>query len=134
MSMLQRPGYPNLSVKLFDSYDAWSNNRFVELAATITTLTMRDSLYGRNEGMLQFYDSKNIHTKMDGNEIIQISVANANDINNVKTRIYGCKHFSVSVDSKGDNIIAIELGTIHSIENLKFGRPFFPDARSEERR
>ena len=128
MSMLQRPGYPNLSVKLFDSYDAWSNNRFVELAATITTLTMRDSLYGRNEGMLQFYDSKNIHTKMDGNEIIQISVANANDINNVKTRIYGCKHFSVSVDSKGDNIIAIELGTIHSIENLKFGRPFFPDA------
>ncbi|MFP9219972.1 hypothetical protein, partial [Enterococcus faecalis] len=32
--MLQRPGYPNLSVKLFDSYDAWSNNRFVELAAT----------------------------------------------------------------------------------------------------
>lgn len=128
MSMLQRPGYPNLSVKLFDSYDAWSNNRFVELAATITTLTMRDSLYGRNEGMLQFYDSKNIHTKMDGNEIIQISVANANDINNVKTRIYGCKHFSVSVDSKGDNIIAIELGTIHSIENLKFGRPFFSDA------
>ncbi|EDP8999546.1 baseplate hub subunit, partial [Salmonella enterica subsp. enterica serovar Braenderup] len=97
MSMLQRPGYPNLSVKLFESYDAWSNNRFVELAATITTLTMRDSLYGRNEGMLQFYDSKNIHTKMDGNEIIQISVANANDINNVKTRIYGCKHFSVSV-------------------------------------
>ena len=34
----------------------------------------------------------------------------------------------MSVDSKGDNIIAIELGTIHSIENLKFGRPFFPDA------
>lgn len=127
MSLAQRPGYPNLSVKLYQDYDAWQENRFVELAATITTLTMRDSLYGRNEGILQFYDSRNLHTKMDGNQIIQISVSNSNDAMNVKTRIYGCKHFAVSVDSKGDNILGIELGTIHSIEDLKFGRTFYSD-------
>lgn len=128
MKVFQRPGYPNLSVKLYQDYSAWQENRYVELAATITTLTMRDSLYGRNEGILQFYDTKNIHTKMDGRQIVQISVSNSNTPLQVRTRIYGCKHYSVSVDSKGDNIIAIELGTIHSIENLKFGRPFFRDA------
>lgn len=127
MSTLQRPGYPNLSVKLYQDYDAWLSNRFVELAATITTLTMRDSLTGRNEGVLQFYDSQNLHTKMDGNQIIQISVSNANS-KKVLTRIYGCKHFAVSVDSKGDNILGLQLATIHEIEDLKFGRSFYSDA------
>lgn len=127
MTVLQRPGYPNLSVKLYENYDAWLENRFVELAATITTITMRDSLYGRNEGILQFYDSKNLHTRLDGNQIIQISVANANS-KKTQTRIYGSKHFSVSVDNKGDNIIGIELSPIHYIEDLKFGRVFYPDA------
>ncbi|QQG32096.1 baseplate hub subunit [Citrobacter phage CkP1] len=124
---MQRPGYPNLSVKLYQDYDAWESNRYVELAATITTLTMRDGLFGRNEGVLQFFDTKNLHTLMDGNQIIQISVANANTKKTLN-RIYGCKHFSVSVDSKGDNIIAIQLGLVHEIENLKFSRCFFSDA------
>ena len=51
---IQKPGYPNVSIKLYESYDAWKENRFVELAATFTTLTLRDGLFGRNEGMLQF--------------------------------------------------------------------------------
>lgn len=127
MSILQKPGYPNLSVKLYQNYDAWLSHRFIELAATVTTLTMRDSLTGRNEGVLQFYDANNLHTKLDGSQIIQISVANANS-KKVQTRIYGSKHFAVSVDDKGDNIIGIELGTIHDIENLKFSRMLFPDA------
>lgn len=127
MTVLQRPGFPNLSIKLYENYDAWLDNRFLELAATVTTLTMRDGLYGRNEGMLQFYDNKNMHTRMNGDQIIQISVANANSKRTLN-RIYGCKHFSVSVDSKGDNIIAIQLGLVHEIINLKFSRCFFNDA------
>ncbi|AIX12181.1 baseplate hub [Citrobacter phage Moon] len=123
----QLPGFPNLSIKLYQDYDAWESNRYIELAATITTLTMRDGLFGRNEGVLQFFDSKNLHTLMDGNQIIQVSVANANSKKTLN-RIYGCKHFSVSVDSKGDNIIAINLGLPHEIENLKFSRCFFNDA------
>lgn len=125
---IQREGYPNISIKLYQDYDAWLEHRFVELAATFTTLTMRDGLYGRNEGLLQFYDAKNLHTKMDGEQIIQISVGNANT-QRTQTRIYGCKHFSVSVDSKGDNIITIQLATIHSLEDLKFSRMFFPSVQ-----
>lgn len=127
MTMLQRPGFPNLSVKLYENYDAWLNNRYLELAATVTTLTMRDGLYGRNEGILQFYDAKNLHTKMNGDQIIQVSVANANS-KKILNRIYGCKHFSVAVDKKGDTIIAVQLGLIHEIINLKFSRCFFNDA------
>lgn len=127
MTMLQRPGFPNLSVKLYENYDAWLDNRYLELAATITTLTMRDGLFGRNEGILQFYDSKNLHTKMNGDQIIQVSVANSNS-NKTFNRIYGCKHFAVSVDQKCDNILAIQLGPIHEIINLKFSRCFFNDA------
>ncbi|ANA49534.1 baseplate hub [Salmonella phage vB_SnwM_CGG4-1] len=123
----QIPGFPNLSIKLYQDYDSWQTNRYVELAATVITLTMRDGLYGRNEGVLQFFDSKNLHTLMDGRQIIQISVANANS-KKVQNRIYGCKHYSVSVDSKGDNILAINLGLIHEIEDLKFSRCFFNDA------
>lgn len=127
-NLTQRPGYPNVSIKLYENYDAWKENRFVELAATFTTLTLRDGLYGRNEGMLQFYDNKNIHTKMDGNQIIQISLSNANQTNIVYNRIYGIKHFATSVDDKGDNILGLNLEPIHSIENLKFSRAFFNNA------
>lgn len=124
---VQRAGFPNVSIKLYQDYDAWLSNRFVELGVTFTTLTMRDGLYGHNEGLLQFYDAKNLHTKMDGEQIIQISVANANTQRTL-SRIYGCKHFSVGVDSKGDNIITIQLAPIHNIENLKFARTFFANA------
>lgn len=128
MTIAQRAGFPNISIKLYQDYDAWLENRFVELGATFTTLTMRDGLYGTNEGLLQFYDAKNLHTKMDGEQIIQISVGNANS-SRTQTRIYGCKHFAVSVDQKGDNIITIQLDTIHSLENLKFSRMFFPSVQ-----
>lgn len=121
----QRPGYPNVSIKLYEDYDAWKANRFVELAATFTSLTLRDSLSGTNEGMLQFYDNKNIHTKMDGKQIIQISLANANQTETVFNRLYGIKHFAVSVDKKGDNILGCNLQPLHHCKNLKFSRAFF---------
>ena len=125
---MQRLGYPNISIKMYENYDAWLDNRFVELAATFVTLTMRDGLFGKNEGLLQFYDSKNLHTLMDGGQIIQISVANANS-KQTQTRIYSIKHFTVGVDQKGDNIITIQLGTIHANNNLKFSRCFFANAQ-----
>lgn len=125
---MQREGFPNISIRLYEDYDAWLEHRFVELGATFTTLTMRDGLYGSNEGLLQFYDAKNLHTKMDGEQIIQVSVKNANS-ERTQSRIYGSKHFAVGVDSKGDNIITIQLAPIHFLENLKFGRMFFPSVQ-----
>ena len=126
--MMQRIGYPNVSIKLYENYDAWLDNRFVELGATFTTLTMRDGLYGRNEGLLQFYDAKNLHNLMNGEQIIQVSVANANS-KKTQTRLYSMKHFTVGVDQKGDNIITIQLGTIHANKDLKFSRCFFANAQ-----
>lgn len=125
---MQREGFPNISIRLYEDYDAWLEHRFVELGATFTTLTMRDGLYGSNEGLLQFYDAKNLHTKMDGEQIIQISVKNANS-ERTQSRIYGSKHFAVGVDSKGDNIITIQLAPLHFLENLKFSRMFFPSVQ-----
>lgn len=125
---MQREGFPNISIRLYEDYDAWLEHRFVELGATFTTLTMRDGLYGSNEGLLQFYDAKNLHTKMDGEQIIQVSVKNANS-ERTQSRIYGSKHFAVGVDSKGDNIITIQLAPIHFLENLKFSRMFFPSVQ-----
>lgn len=127
MTIQQRPGYPNLSIKLYEDYTAWTENRFVELAATMTQLTLRDGLYGINEGILQFYDSKNMHTRLDGDQIVQISMSNANT-EDVINRVYGCKNTSVSVDKKGDNIIAFNLAPIHVVENIKFSRAFFANA------
>lgn len=126
--MMQREGFPNISIKLYQDYDAWKDNKFLELAATFITLTMRDGLFGKNEGLLQFYDNMNLQTKMTGEEILQISVANSNTQNRTLSRIYGIKHFSTTVDEKGDNILVIQLGTIHEIENLKFGRCFFENS------
>ncbi|QOI66402.1 baseplate hub subunit [Erwinia phage FBB1] len=125
--MMQREGYPNISIKLYQSYDAWKQNKFLELGATFITLTMRDGLFGTNEGLLQFYDNLSLHTKMTGEEIIQISVANSNTKKTL-SRIYGNMHFSTTIDNKGDNIIVIQLGTIHNIENLKFGRCFYENS------
>lgn len=124
---MQKPGYPNVSVKLYENYDAWKENRFVELGATFTVMTLRDGLYGRNEGMLQFYDTKNIHTKMDSGQIVQISLSNANT-DKVFNRVYGIKHFAVSVDEKGDNILGVNLEPLHLVEHLKFSRSFFSNA------
>ena len=61
-----------VSVKLFENYDAWLENRFLELGATFTAITIRDSM-NLNEGLLQVYDSRNLHVGLTGNEIIQIS-------------------------------------------------------------
>lgn len=124
---MQKLGYPNISIKLFEDYDAWLSNRFVELASTFTTLTIRDGLNGKNEGRLQFYDSKNMHTRLDGDQIIQISVSNANTAT-VLTRLYATKNMTVSVDQKGDNMITIQLTPIYKNKNLKFSRTFFPNA------
>lgn len=124
---MQRVGYPNVSIKLYQNYDAWLENRFIELGGTFTTLTIRDDLYGTNEGMLQIYDHKNMHTKLDGDQILQISVGNANTSIS-KTRIYAVKYSSVSVDQKGDNIITMQLISPYKNKNLKFSRVFFKNA------
>lgn len=125
--MRQKLGYPNLSVKLYETIEAWEENRFIELAATITTLTLRDSIFGRNEGMLQFYDSGSLHTKTDGEHIVTVSVCTANT-NKVQNRVYSTKYSGVSVDAKGDNIISIQLQPLHHAQNLKFSRVFFSSA------
>lgn len=124
---MQRPGYPNVSIKLYEDFDAWNENRFIELAATFTSLTLRDSLMGHNEGIVQFYDNKNLHTKLNGDQIIQISLANANS-KSTFNRAYGIKDFAVSVDNKGDNILGMNIAPLHIVENLKFSRAFFANA------
>lgn len=123
----QKLGFPNISIKLFQDYNAWLENRFLELGATFICLTMRDGIYGNNEARLQFYDAKSLHTKLDGDQILQISVANANT-ETVLTRLYASKNMSVSVDQKGDNIITVQMVPIYKNSNLKFSRTFFPNA------
>ncbi|APU02234.1 baseplate hub protein [Aeromonas phage Riv-10] len=126
--MLQRAGYPNVSIKLYQNYDAWLENRFIELAATFVTLTMRDGLMnGINEGLLQIYDANNLQTKLTGDEIIQTSLKTANT-EITYNRLYGIKHIGASVDMKGDNIITFQLGSIHYVKNLKFSRMFTNNA------
>lgn len=125
--MIQREGFPNISIKLYQNYDTWKDNKFLELGATFITLTMRDGFYGKNEGLLQIYDNLGLQTRLTGEEIIQISVSNANT-QKQNSRIYGIKHFSVTVDEKADNIIVFQLGTIHDNENLKFGRCFYENS------
>lgn len=68
---MQRTGFPNVSIKLYQDYEAFQTSRFIELGATFITLTIRDSLRGINEGLLQFYDPKAMHTRLTGREIIQ---------------------------------------------------------------
>ncbi|ASD52103.1 baseplate hub [Pseudomonas phage PspYZU05] len=126
--MNQRPGFPNISIKLFQNYDAWLENRYLELGATFTTLTLRDGIHGTNEGILQFYDAKNLHTRLTGNEFIHISLRSQNDKSGVRSRLFGIAHSSVSVDKKSDNIIAFNLTPIHHSSNLGFNRSFFHDA------
>lgn len=118
---MQRPGFPNVSIKLYQDYEAFLENRFVELGATFITMTLRDSLRGVNEGLLQIYDSKALHTKLAGTEIIQISLSTANT-EQVFNRIYGIAHSNVTVDAKADNIITFQLKSYHETLNLKFSR------------
>ena len=126
-SNIQRPGFPNASIKLYKNYDSWLQNTYIEMGATFISLTMRDGLYGNNEGLLQVYDITSIHTHMTGDELISVKVGNANTQKS-RIRIYSIKHFSVSVDEKGDTILLIQLGQYHHTKNLKFGRTFFSNA------
>ena len=123
----QRLGFPNVSIKLYEDYEAWLNNRFLELGATFTVLTLKDTLLGVNEGILQFYDPKNLQALLTGDELIQVSVANANT-KEVLNRVYGIKNSNVSIDQKGDSILAFELTPYYKRVDLKFGRVFFRSA------
>lgn len=125
--MMQRPGFPSVRIKLFEDYDAWLDARYLDLSATFYTMTLRDGLNGKNEGLLQLYDNKNLQVKMNGSEIIMVSLGNANEAESFM-RIYGIKHSSATVDEKGDNIILLQLGPIHRNLNTKFGRAFFASA------
>lgn len=118
---MQRTGYPNISIKLYQDYEAFLEHRFLELGATFITLTIRDSLRGVNEGLLQIYDPKALHTKLTGYEIIQISLSTANT-DTVFNRIYGISHNNATIDQKGDNIITFQLNSYHETLNLKFSR------------
>lgn len=118
---MQRTGFPNVSIKLYQDYDAFLNHRFIELGATFVTMTLRDSLRGVNEGLLQFYDNKAMHTKLNGREIIQVSLSTANT-DEVLNRVYGIAHSNVMIDSKGDNIVTVQLKSYHETLNLKFSK------------
>lgn len=122
-----RPGFSNVSIKLFEDYDAWLDNRFIEFAGTFVSLNTRDGLSEGSSGLFQVYDTRNLHTKINGREIIQISFRGFRG-KSTHNRIYGIKNTSVSVDNKGDNIITFEIGPIHKVRNDKFSRSFFPDA------
>lgn len=118
---MQRTGFPNVSIKLYQDYEAFLNHRFIELGATFVTMTLRDSIRGVNEGLLQFYDNKAMHTKLNGREIIQISLSTANT-DEVFNRIYGISHSNVTIDQKSDNILTFQLKSYHETLNLKFSR------------
>ena len=118
---MQRVGFPNVSIKLYEDYSAWLDHRFIEMGASFITMTLRDSLRGVNEGLLQIYDNKGLHTRLTGNEIIQISLSTANTTT-VLNRIYGISHNNVTIDQKSDNIITLQLKPIHAVKNLKFSR------------
>lgn len=119
--MIQRSGFPNISIKLYQDYEAFLSSRFIELGATFVTLTLRDSLRGINEGLLQIYDNKLIHTRMTGKEVVQISLSTANT-EKVLNRVYGISHDGLTIDQKNDNIITFQLRSYHEVQNLKFGR------------
>jgi len=125
--MMQRAGFPNASIKLYKDLDAWANNQYKELGATFITLTLRDSLMsGINEGLLQIYDNSLMHTTLTGNEIIQITLKTANQEISY-TRVHSIRHFSVTIDKKGDNIITFQLNSYYKT-NLKFTRSFSNNA------
>lgn len=113
------------SIKLYRDYDAWLDNIFLELGASFITMTIRDSMQV-NEGLIQIYDDRSIHTGLTGNEIIQISIG---DVLEPINRVYGIKHSNMSIDSKGDSVITFNLITIHNLKRSRFSRVFYPDAK-----
>lgn len=126
---LQRPMFPNLSIKLYDNMEMLPKKNYIELTPSVIVTTLRDTLFGVNEGILQFYDSRNLHTKLSGNEIIHISYTDQLNINKVINRVYAVRDFGVSTDNKGDNIIAMNIAPYHIVKNLSFSRAFMNDAK-----
>lgn len=113
------------SIKLYENYNAWLENKFLELGATFITMTFRDSL-SLNEGLVQIYDNTSLHVGLTGNEIFQISLGDALEPIN---RLYGIKHSNASVDSKGDTILTFNLTPLHMLNRSRFSRVFYPDAK-----
>lgn len=121
--------FPNLSIKLYDNMEMLPKKNYIELTPSVIVTTLRDTLFGVNEGILQFYDSRNMHTKLSGNEIITISYTDQLNIRNVINRVYAVRDFGVSVDNKGDNVIAMNIAPYHIVKNLSFSRAFMNDAK-----
>ena len=118
--MQQRQGFPNLSIQLYLDYNAVLENKFTELSPALISMTMRDGLSsGLNEGLIQIYDDKTLHEKMTGDEFIRVVVGNANTSTKLE-RIYGIHHYSVTINNKNDNILTIQVGTLHHIDSMKF--------------
>ncbi|HHY8210901.1 TPA: hypothetical protein ACV72R_001184 [Escherichia coli] len=120
---MQRTGFPNVSIKLYQDYEAFLNHRFIELGATFVTMTLRDSIRGVNEGLLQFYDNKAMHTKLNGREIIQISLSTANT-DEVFNRIYGISHSNKKAPTRGALILSIPSSLITTAINVRKGFVF----------
>ncbi|QJT71707.1 baseplate hub subunit [Shewanella phage Thanatos-1] len=125
--MNQRPGFPNASIKLFSNINDWQDNKYTDMSMAFITLTMRDTIYGTTEGMLQVYDSGKLHTRLTGNEFIMVNLSNANS-NKIQTRIYGIKSTSVAVDKKADTIVSFNLCPWHESLSVNFSRVFYKDA------
>lgn len=119
---MQKQGFPNITVQLYDDYNAYMDNSYIDMTPSLISLTMRDGLIsGINEGLLQVHDEADLHTKLTGEEFIRVVVSTANS-EVIQTRVYSIARFSLSIDKKADNVITFQLNPYHLVNDIMYSR------------
>lgn len=112
------------SVKLFQSYEKFSDNIYIEMLPALISFSEKTIINGSSETLMQIYDDQLIY-QVSEQPIIQISFQFNETL---EQHYYGLLYSNVETDEMNRSILRLNLSPVHKVFRRKFARSFSNNA------
>lgn len=112
------------SVKLYPSYEKFSDNVYLEVLPALVSFSEKTVINGSSETLMQIYDNQLLYQLSD-RPIIQVSFK-YNDTQ--EQHYYGLLYSNVETDEMNRSILRLNLSPVHKVFKRKFARSFSNNA------
>lgn len=113
-----------LSVKLYPTYEKFSDNVYLELLPALVSFSEKTTINGSSETLMQIYDNQLIY-KLTEKPIIQVSFQYNETL---EQHYYGVLYSNVETDPMNRSILRLNLSPVHTVFRRKFSRSFSNNA------
>lgn len=113
-----------LSVKIYPSYEKFSDNSYTELLPALISFSEKTVLNGTSETLMQIYDNQLIYQNVV-KPIIQVSFQFNQTI---EQHYYGVMYSNVETDDMNRSVLRLNMSPVHTVFKRKFARSFANNA------